>query len=103
MQIGFAMALVGFLGFWALNSFDSGLAVLGIEPYITAAHYTLSVIPLFLLMGQFANHAQLGSEIYAMLYRWIGYLPGGLAMATVGACACFAAISGSSLATAAMF
>lgn len=103
MQIGFAMALVGFLGFWALNSFDSGLAVLGIEPYITAAHYTLSVIPLFLLMGQFANHAKLGSEIYAMLYRWIGYLPGGLAMATVGACACFAAISGSSLATAAMF
>jgi len=103
MQIGFAMALVGFLGFWVLNSFESGFAVLGIEPYKTAAHYTLSVIPLFLLMGQFANHARLGSEIYAMLYRWIGYLPGGLSMATVGACACFAAISGSSLATAAMF
>ncbi len=103
MQIGFAMALVGFLGFWALNSFESGFAILGIEPYKTAAHYTLSVIPLFLLMGQFANHARLGSEIYDMLYRWIGYLPGGLAMATVGACACFAAISGSSLATAAMF
>jgi C4-dicarboxylate transporter DctM subunit len=103
MQIGFAMALVGFLGFWALNSFESGLAILGIEAYKTAAHYTLSVIPLFLLMGQFANHARLGSEIYDMLYRWIGYLPGGLAMATVGACACFAAISGSSLATAAMF
>jgi len=103
MQIGFAMALVGFLGFFVLNSFEAGVAVLGIQPYKTAAHYTLSVIPLFLLMGQFANHSKLGSEVYDMLYRWIGALPGGLSMATVGACACFAAISGSSLATAAMF
>ncbi len=103
MQIGFAMALVGFLGFFVLNSFDAGVAVLGILPYKTAAHYTLSVIPLFMLMGQFANHSNMGTEVYDMLYRWIGYLPGGLAMATVGACACFAAISGSSLATAAMF
>jgi len=103
MQIGFAMALVGFLGFFILNSFEAGVAVLGIQSYKTAAHYTLSVIPLFLLMGQFANHSKMGSEVYDMLYRWIGSLPGGLAMATVGACACFAAISGSSLATAAMF
>jgi tripartite ATP-independent transporter DctM subunit len=103
MQIGFAMALVGFLGFFALNSFEAGIAVLGIQSYKTAAHYTLSVIPLFLLMGQFANHSKMGSEVYDMLYRWIGSFSGGLSMATVGACACFAAISGSSLATAAMF
>jgi len=103
MQIGFAMALVGFLGFIVLNSFESAIGVLGIEPFNTAAAYTLSVIPLFLLMGQFANHSGMGSELYEMLYKWIGFLPGGLAMATVGACACFAAISGSSLATAAMF
>ena len=103
MQIGFAMALVGFLGFFVLNSFEAGIAVLGIQPYKTAAHYTLSVIPLFLLMGQFANHSKMGTELYDMLYRWIGAFPGGLSMATVGACACFAAISGSSLATAAMF
>jgi C4-dicarboxylate transporter DctM subunit len=103
MQIGFAMALVGFLGFIILSSFESAIGVLGIEPIKTTASYTLSVIPLFLLMGQFAHHSGMGSEIYDMLYRWIGFLPGGLAMATVGACACFAAISGSSLATAAMF
>ena len=103
MQIGFAMALVGFLGFIVLNSFESAIGVLGIDPIKTAASYTLSVIPLFLLMGQFAHHSRMGSEVYEMLYRWIGFLPGGLAMATVGACACFAAISGSSLATAAMF
>jgi len=103
MQIGFAMALVGFLGFVVLNSFEAGLGVLGIEPFKAAAHYTLSVIPLFLLMGQFANHSGMGSDVYKLLYRWIGFMPGGLAMATVGACAAFAAISGSSLATAAMF
>jgi len=103
MQIGFAMALVGFLGFIVLNSFESAIGVLGIDPIRTSASYTLSVIPLFLLMGQFAHHSGMGAEIYQMFYRWIGFLPGGLAMATVGACAFFAAISGSSLATAAMF
>ncbi|MFW2367978.1 MAG: TRAP transporter large permease [Desulforhopalus sp.] len=103
MQIGFAMALVGFLGFFALNSFESAIGVLGIEPFKASANYTLSVIPLFMLMGQFANHSGMGAEVYRALYRWIGFLPGGLAMATVGACACFAAISGSSLATVATF
>jgi len=103
MQIGFAMAFVGFIGFIILNSFEAGMGVLGLQPFDVASSYTLSVIPLFLLMGQFANHSGMGTDIYRMLYRWIGFLPGGLAMATVGACACFAAISGSSLATAAMF
>ena len=103
MQIGFAMALVGFLGFFALNSFEAAIGVLGIEPFKASASYTLSVIPLFMLMGQFANHSGMGAEVYRALYRWIGFLPGGLAMATVAACACFAAISGSSLATVATF
>ena len=103
MQIGFAMAIVGFGGFIVLSNFESALGILGLEPFQTAANYTLSVIPLFMLMGQFANHSKLGSEIYDTVYKWIGFLPGGLAMATIGACAMFAAISGSSLATAAMF
>ncbi len=103
MQIGFAMALVGFGGFAILSGFGPGLAILGFEPYQTVSSYTLSVIPLFMLMGQFANHSNLGTEIYETANKWIGFLPGGLAMATVGACAMFAAISGSSLATAAMF
>lgn len=103
MQIGFAMAAVGFGGFLILGNFESALGILGLEPFQTTAHYTLSVIPLFMLMGQFANHSNLGSEIYDTAYKWIGHLPGGLAMATIGACAMFAAISGSSLATAAMF
>ncbi len=103
MQIGFAMALVGFAGFIILNNFHAAMGVLGLEPFKITADYTLSVIPLFLLMGEFANESRMGAELYDMLYRWIGFLPGGLAMATVGACAFFAAITGSSLATAAMF
>ena len=103
MQIGFAMATVGFGGFLVLSNFESALGILGLEPIQTSAHYTLSVIPLFMLMGQFATHSRLGSEIYDTVYKWIGFLPGGLAMATIGACGMFAAISGSSLATAAMF
>lgn len=101
MRIGFCMALVGFLGFGILCSFKSSFSVLGMEFYKTASSYSLTVIPLFILMGQFANYSGMGFEIYQTVYRWIGFLPGGLSMATIGACAGFAAISGSSLATAA--
>ena len=101
MQIGFSMALVGFLGFAILSSLGSGFAIIGMSPFKTGAAYSLTVIPLFILMGQFANHSRMGAEIYQTVYRWLGFLPGGLSMATVGACAGFAAISGSSVATAA--
>lgn len=101
MQIGFTLALVGFIGFVLINSFESGFSILGMEAFKTGSSYSLSVIPLFILMGQFSNHSRMGSDIYKMVYRWVGFLPGGLAMATIGACACFAAISGSSLATSA--
>lgn len=103
MQIGFGMALVGFLGFSILVSFKSSFSILGMEPFKTASTYGLTVIPLFILMGHFANYSRMGIEIYQTVYRWIGFLPGGLSMATIGACASFAAISGSSLATAATF
>lgn len=103
MQIGFSMALVGFLGFAILVSFKSGFSILGMAPFKTSASYGLTVIPLFILMGQFVNYSRMGVEIYQTVYRWIGFLPVGLSMATVGACASFAAISGSSLATAATF
>jgi tripartite ATP-independent transporter DctM subunit len=74
---------------------------MGMEPFKIGAAYSLTVIPLFILMGQFANHSKMGFEIYQTVYRWIGFLPGGLSMATIGACGGFAAISGSSLAAAA--
>ncbi|MDB4444090.1 TRAP transporter large permease [bacterium] len=103
MQIGFSMAVVGFLGFAVLSSTTSSFSILGMEPFKIGAAYSLTVIPLFILMGQFANYSKMGFEIYQTVYRWIGFLPGGLSMATVGACGGFAAISGSSLAAAATF
>ncbi|MBW1857578.1 MAG: TRAP transporter large permease [Deltaproteobacteria bacterium] len=101
MQIGFSMALVGFLGFTVLCSLEASFSLLGMVAFKTGTAYSLTVIPLFILMGQFANHSRMGMEIYETVYRWLGFLPGGLSMATTGACAGFAAISGSSLATAA--
>jgi C4-dicarboxylate transporter, DctM subunit len=101
MPIGFSLALAGFLGFSLLSTFSAGFSMLAMVTYKTAASYTLTVIPLFILMGQFANHSRMGFDLYQTAYRWLGFLPGGLAMASIGACACFAAISGSSMATAA--
>jgi C4-dicarboxylate transporter, DctM subunit len=101
MQIGIAMAVVGFTGFAILTSPGAAFSMLGLSAYQTAASYALTVIPLFLLMAQFAGQSGMGFDLYQSLYRWVGSLPGGLAMATVCACAGFAAISGSSLATAA--
>jgi C4-dicarboxylate transporter DctM subunit len=101
MPIGFVMALVGFAGFAYLSGFEGGLGVLRTVVYSTFANYDLSVIPLFLLMGAFCYYAGLSRDLYDMVHSWLGRLRGGLAMATVGACAGFAAISGSSLATAA--
>ncbi len=101
MPIAFVMTLIGWLGYIYLGSVDGGMHILGISFYAGGTTYTLSVIPLFVLMGQFASHAGLSHQIYRAVERWIGHRRGGLAMATVGACAGFAAISGSSVATAA--
>jgi len=101
MPIGFVMGLVGFAGFAYLSGFSGGLGVLRTVVYSTFADHSLSVIPLFILMGSFCFYAGLSKDLYDTVHSWLGQLRGGLAMATVGACAGFAAISGSSLATAA--
>ncbi|MFH1490091.1 MAG: TRAP transporter large permease subunit, partial [Pseudomonadota bacterium] len=101
LQIGVAMGLVGFVGFAALMGLEPALGILKTVPYTTFAHQSLSVIPLFILMGSFAFTAGMSEDLYTAVYKWMGHFRGGLAMATVVACAFFAAISGSSLATAA--
>jgi len=99
MYIGMAMALVGFIGLCALVGLDAGVSILGITPLAEGSSYTLSVIPLFVLMGQFAFVSGISADIYKTVYAWMGHLKGGLAMATVMACSGFAAVCGSSLAT----
>lgn len=101
VPIGGAMAMVGLAGFSILSSPEAAFSMLGMVVYQTVASYALTVIPLFFLMGQLAGQSGMGVESYRAVHRWIGFMPGGLAMATVGACAGFAAVSGSSLATAA--
>jgi tripartite ATP-independent transporter DctM subunit len=101
MPIAFGMGLTGFLGFAYLVGVGPALGLLKTVPYSTFASHSLSVIPLFILMGAFAFSAGLSKDLYEAAYKVFGNLRGGLAMATVGACACFAAISGSSMATAA--
>ncbi|MBN2186482.1 MAG: TRAP transporter large permease [Dehalococcoidia bacterium] len=100
MPIGFAMGLVGFAGFAYIVSLDGALGILRSIAYSTFSDYGMSVIPLFVLMGSFLFHAGLSKDLYDSVYSWLGSLRGGLAMATVGACAGFSAISGSSVATA---
>jgi len=101
LYIGVAMALVGFLGFSYLSGLQTGLSLFGMIPYSSASFYSFSIIPLFVLMGQFAFYSGLSQDIYKAVYKWFGHLPGGLGIATILGCAGFAAISGSSLATAA--
>ena len=99
MYIGLAMALVGFIGLSFLVGVEAGIHILGITPLAEGSSYTLSVIPLFVLMGQFAYISGISADIYRTVYCWMGQYRGGLAMATVMACAGFAAVCGSSLAT----
>lgn len=99
--IGVAMALVGFAGFSFLSGLETGLSLFGMVPYSTASYYSFSIIPLFVLMGQFAFYSGVSQDIYQAVHKWFGHLPGGLGIATILGCAGFAAISGSSLATAA--
>lgn len=101
MPIGAGMAIVGFLGFSMVVGFGPAFGVLRTVPYTTFSEQGLSVIPLFLLMGAFAFHSGMSEDLFDVVYKWLGHFRGGVAMATIVACAMFAAISGSSLATAA--
>jgi len=101
MPIGFIMAIIGFVGFGSIVSFDAALNLLAKDVYSTFTSYSLTVIPLFVLMGQLAFHTGLSSRLFDAAYKFIGHLPGGLAIAAVGACSLFSAICGSTNATAA--
>jgi tripartite ATP-independent transporter DctM subunit len=101
MPIGLAMTLVGAVGIAVLNSPTAALNVMGAFPYSYSAVFSLSVIPLFVLMGAFATVSGMGADLYKTAYSWVGHRRGGLASATILSCAGFAALSGSSVAAAA--
>ncbi len=102
VPLGVAMAVVGFAGIcYVTGGLAEGAHVLATSPYRTANTYMLTVIPLFILMGMLASYAGLSGEAFYAVNKWLGHLPGGLAMATVGGCTGFAAVCGSATATAA--
>lgn len=96
-----AMAAVGFGGFGLLVGWDPALALVGQITKQSTLAYTLSVIPLFVLMGNLLTNARLSEELYAAAYAFVGQVRGGLSIATIVACGGFGAVCGSSLATAA--
>jgi len=103
IELGFAMALVGFVGFGIIVSMKAALNLLAKDVFDVFASYGFTVIPLFVLMGQVAFNAGIAKRLYNSAFRFIGHIPGGMAMATVAGATAFKAICGSSPATAATF
>jgi tripartite ATP-independent transporter DctM subunit len=101
MPVGIAMLLVGGLGYAELSGWDRLFATLNTLTFSRFSSYTLSVIPLFLLMGDFATKGGMNRALFGCARAWMGHWRGGLAVASIGGCAAFGAICGSSLATAA--
>lgn len=105
VPIGFAMGIAGVAGFAAVTGFnwDIALNLLSSSPISTATYHSLALIPMFILMGAFATASGMSRELFAFAAACVGHRKGGVGMATIGACAGFAAICGSSVATAATF
>ncbi len=103
VRVYVAAALTGFLGLVWLKGWDVAAAIAGTIPHSKTVTYPLSVLPLFILIGFLAFHAGLTGKLFEAARRWVGWVPGGLAVSTVLASAGFAAVSGASTATAAVF
>lgn len=101
VPIAFAMAASGFVGFGLVVGWGGAMSMVGQLTFDTALNYNLSVLPLFILMGNFITRARLSDDLYSAAYSMVGHFRGGLALSTLMACAGFSAVCGSSLATAA--
>lgn len=95
MPVGFSMAIVGLAGITYMLSFDAALHTLAKDFYAMFGSYNMTVVPLFILMGQVAFHAGISRKLFDTAHTILDFLPGGLAVATIGACSMFAAICGS--------
>ncbi len=101
VPLAIAMGLVGFAGLWWMRGLNPAMASVTSTVYESGFEYTLSVVPLFILMGNFVTRAGMSRELYRAAYTLVGHFRGGLGMATVMACAGFGSVCGSSIATAA--
>ncbi|MCA1959496.1 MAG: TRAP transporter large permease [Desulfomonile sp.] len=103
LEIGFSMALAGFIGFAWIVNVDAALNLVAKDVFSVLSSYGLTVIPMFVLMGQVGASGGVARNLYDCAYKFIGHIPGGLAVGTVAAATAFKAICGSSPATAATF
>jgi C4-dicarboxylate transporter, DctM subunit len=103
VPVGMAMGLVGVAGFGLVTGFGPALKLIGQTSMRTVTDYTFGVIPMFLLMGAFVSNSGMSRELFRAANTFVGHLRGGFAIATIVACGGFAAITGSSVATAATF
>jgi tripartite ATP-independent transporter DctM subunit len=103
IELGFGMALIGFAGFAYLNGFHPAMQLVGRDVYDVITSYGYTVFPLFILMGQIGFNAGIAVRLYDAANKFVGHIPGGLAMATVIGATGFKAICGSSAATSATF
>lgn len=103
MELGVAMAVIGLLGYCYVVSMKAGLSMLAQDVYDTFSTYGFTVIPVFILMGQLAFNGGIAKRLYASAYRFIGHVPGGLAMATIAGAAAFGSVTGATTAAAATF
>jgi tripartite ATP-independent transporter DctM subunit len=100
IPVGIVMMMIGAVGIGLLNGWPAAMATLGSEPFVIASNFELMIIPLFVLMGNLASISGMSRDLFGAAYAWIGHWRGGLASATIAACAGFAALSGSSVASA---
>ena len=103
VRVYVAAALVGLLGIVSILGWSAGAGLIGTIPHSKSVNYTLSVLPLFILIGYLAYHAGMTQALFDAAKKWMGWLPGGLAIATIFAVAAFSAVSGASTAAAAVF
>lgn len=99
VPVSISLIIVGTVGLAIIRDWESAVVQLGTTPFSTASSYSLSVIPLFILMGMFLSYSGFGKDLYTAVDAWIGHIKGGLAMTTIGTSAMFSAISGSVNAT----
>jgi len=101
MPVAFSLGVAGAAGLYLINGLPAMMGILEIAPYRTAASFLMTTIPMFILMAEFASEGKMTRNLFVAAYKWMGQLPGGLAIASVIASTGFAAVSGSSTASAA--
>ncbi len=101
LEVALSLGFVGLIGLVSLKGWTAGISIIGSICWSNASSFSLVALPLFIFMSAILLHSGIGSSLYKAVARWVSFLPGGLAVASIFACAIFAAVSGSSVATAA--